>query len=179
MSTLPAQTNDPRGIDAQSSIVRTLAVVGTIFGVLGLSCLPFNLADWITYGWPIEGEKTTVMDVWCLLSTFIGMGLSGLLVAGSLGAYHFRWWARDVLLLWAWLSLAYGILGIYFWGRFLLPRYSSRYAEMRGPDEVSGVIAWIIGTGLAIFVLRFLNRPSIAAVFVGSPPHGPPGAAHH
>jgi len=173
MAIMPAHSDGPRGIDPQSSIVRALAVVGTIFGTLGLCGLPFNLAAWITYGWPIEGAKTAIMDMWCFASTLIGLGLSALLLGGSLGAYHFKWWARDVLLLWAWLSLVYGICGIFFWGRFLLPRFSSQYVEMRGIDEVSGLIAWIIGTGFAIFVLHFLNRPSVAASFMEARPEVP------
>jgi len=163
MSTLPDRSHEPRGIDPQSATVRALAVVGTIFAVLGLSCLPFKFGAWITYGWPIEGPKSNPMETWCLASTFAGLGLSTLLLLSSLGAYHFRWWARDALLLWAWLSLAYGVCGIFFWGRFLLPRLRPQYAAMRGPDEISGLIAWIIGTGLAVFVLRFMTRPSIRA----------------
>lgn len=165
MSEAGSQDYEPRGIDPISSRVRAVAVVGTIFAVLGLSCLPFNLGAWITYGWPIQGSKSTPIDMWCFASTFIGLGLAAMLLWGSLAAYHFRWWARDLLLLWAILSLAYGILGIYFWGRFLLPALREQYAEMRGPDEVSGLIAWIIGTGLSIFVLRTMMRPSTRALF--------------
>jgi hypothetical protein len=83
----------------------------------------------------------------------------------SLGCYHFKRWGLYGILFWAVSSLAYGILGIYFWGRFLLPWLRSEYVSMRGPDEVGGLIAWMIGTGLSIIVLRLMTRPSIRGVF--------------
>ena len=165
MSIYPPPSDDPRGIDPASSTVRTLAVVGVIFGTLGMSCMPFNLGEWITFGWPIEGSKTTVMDMWCFFSTLAGLGLSSVLLLSSFGCYHFKWWARGAILAWAYVSLAYGVLGIYFWGRFFLPWLRSEYAAMRGPDEVSGPIAWIIGTTLSVFVIVLMTRPAIRGVF--------------
>jgi hypothetical protein len=36
---------------------------------------------------------------------------------------------------------------------------------MRGPDEISGLIAWLMGTGLSIIVLHQMGRPAIRGVF--------------
>lgn len=170
MTSLPSSSTDPRGIDDQSSMVRVISVAGVVFGTLGMSCLPFNFGSFITFGWPVQGSRDTVIDAWCLASTFAGLGLSTILLFSSLGCYHFKKWGLYGILFWASSSLAYGILGIYFWGRFLLPWLRSEYAGMRGPDEISGLIAWMIGTGLSIIVLRQMTRPSIRAVF------GPPVA---
>jgi hypothetical protein len=165
MSTLPASSLDPRGIDPQSSLVRALAVAGVIFGCLGMSCLPFNFGAFVTYGWPVQGQQGA-LDWWVFVSTFAGLGLSAMLLFSSLGAYHFKRWGLYGLFFWAVCSLGYGVLGIYFWGRFLLPWFRGEYVRMRGPDEVSGLIAWMIGTGLAIIVLRCLMRPDVRGVFV-------------
>ena len=156
---------EPRGIDAQSATVRAIAVVGTIFGVVGMSCLPFNLGAWITYGWPLEGSKSTPLDLWAFASTIIGMGLATLLMVSSLMTYKFKPIGRDGLLLWAWASILYGIAGVFFWGRFLLPWLNPQYADLRGPDEIAGLIAWVLGTCLAVVILYHLRRPSIRVVF--------------
>lgn len=165
MGTLPPSSTDYRGIDDPSSIVRAISVAGVIFGTLGISCLPFNFGSFITFGWPVEGSKNTALDWWCFASTLAGLGLSTILLFSSLGCYHFKYWGLYGLLIWAVSSLAYGILGIYFWGRFLLPWLRTEYVAMRGPDEVGGLIAWMIGMGLSIIVLRFMTRPSIRGVF--------------
>jgi hypothetical protein len=165
MGTLPPSSIDYRGIDDQSSIVRTLAVAGVIFGTLGMSCLPFNLGSFITSGWPVEASKDSALDWWCFASTFAGLGLSTILLFSSLGCYHFRRWGLYGILFWAWSSLAYGVVGSYFWGRFLLPGARLAYVAMRGPDEISGLIAWLMGTGLSIIVLHQMGRPAIRGVF--------------
>lgn len=165
MATLPSSSTDYRGIDDQSSMVRVISVTGVIFAVLGMSCLPFNFGAFITFGWPVEGSKNTVLDWWCFASTFAGLGLSTILLFSSLGCYHFKRWGLYGMLFWAVCSLGYGILGIYFWGRFLLPWLRSEYVAMRGPDEVGGLIAWMIGTGLSLIVLWQMRKPSIRGVF--------------
>jgi hypothetical protein len=139
-------------------------VAGVIFGTLGMSCLPFNLGAFITYGWPVEGSTRT-LDWWCFVSTFAGLGLSTILLFSSLGCYHFKRWGLYGMLFWAASSLAYGIVGIFFWGRFFFPGLGAEYARMRGQDEVSGLIAWMIGTALAVLVLWFMTRPAIRGVF--------------
>ncbi|HEY2588091.1 MAG TPA: hypothetical protein VGI81_20275 [Tepidisphaeraceae bacterium] len=162
--TLPASSLDPRGIDPQSSLVRVLAVAGVIFGCLGMSCLPFNFGEFITYGWPVQARQAP-LDWWVLAWTFVGLGLSTILLFSSLGAYHFKLWGFYGMFLWAVGSIGYGVLGIFFWVRWLLPWQRGEYVRMRGPDEVSGLIAWMVGTGLAVIVLRCLIRRDVRGVF--------------
>ena len=169
MSSAPPSSLEPRGTDEQSSVVRAVEVVGTIFGVLGLSCLPFNFGEWITYGWPIEGSKTTPMDMWVFASTFIELGLSTLLLFSSLAAFHFKPLGRDGLILWSLSTLLYGFLGIFFWGRFFFPQINSQYAALRGPDVIAGLIAWVFGILLACVIFYHMRRPAIRAVFTGYP----------
>lgn len=165
MNQVPPPSVESRGIDPNSSDVRIIAVLGVIFGTLGLSCLPFNLGGWVTYGFPAQTAKDSPLDLWALLSTFIGLGLAALLLLSSMAAYKFNWWGRDGMLLWAFLSLLYGIVGIPFWGRFLIPSAASQYASLRGPDELAGLLGWLIGTFFSIFVLWYLTRPAVRAVF--------------
>ena len=165
MATLPPSSIDYRGIDDESSIVRTIAVAGVIFGALGMSCLPFNLGSFITVGWPIDDSRNTTLDWWCFVSTFAGLGLSTILLFSSLGCYHFKRWGLYGILVWACCSLGYGVVGIYFWGKFLLPWTRSEYVAMRGQDEIGGLIAWFIGTGLSVIVLHQMRRPAIRGVF--------------
>lgn len=133
--------------------------------VLGLAVLPYNLGAWITYGWPLEGSKTTPIEMWVFASTFIEMALSILLLISSIGAYRFARWGREGLLLWSGASLLYGIAGIYFWGRFLLPWLRSEYPTMRGPDEIAGLVGWAISSVFAVVVFYYIRRPSVRGIF--------------
>ena len=172
MTAIPPPSNEPRGADPQSSTVRALAMLGVVFGTLGLSCLPFNFGTWITYGSPIAGARTTPIDMWVFASTFIGIGLSVLLLLSSLGAFHFRKWGRIGMLAWSEVSLLYGIVGIFLYGRFLLPWLRGEYANIRGPDTIAGLLAWMIGSCLAVFVLYDLTRPSVRELFdLSEQPH--------
>jgi hypothetical protein len=164
MATLPPSSIDYRGIDDRSSIVRVISVAGVIFGTLGMSCLPFNFGSFITFGWPVSANNNA-LDWWCFGSTFVELGLSTVLLFSSLGCYHFKRWGLYGILFWAISSASYGVVGIFFWGRFLLPGARSEYVRMRGQDEVAGLIVWLIGTMLSLVVLRFMTRSAIRGVF--------------
>jgi hypothetical protein len=165
MAVLPPSDVDYRGIEPEASLVRVIAVAGVIFGTTGMACMPFTWPEPLAAGWPVEQHKMTVLDLWCHASVFIGLGLSTILMFSSLGAYHFRWWAWYGLLFWAACSFAYGLVGTLFWGQFLLPWRRSDYVVFRSPDTIAPLIAWIIGTGLSVFVLLFLPRRAIRGVF--------------
>jgi hypothetical protein len=168
MSELPPATHEPRGVDRWSADARIISVFGVILGTLGISCLPFNLGVWVVHGWPIEPAKGTEGQTWVLLSTLLGLGFSTLLLISSLAAYRLLWWGRDGLLLWAVLSLIYGVVGIFFWGRFFLPQLENQLVRMRGPDELAGILAWMIGSIFAILTFWHLTRPSVRAAFLGA-----------
>lgn len=165
MTTLPPVSGEPRGDDAASSTVRTIAIMGILFGLLGLICLPLNFGMWAAFGWPIRATHVGALGVWVWASTFAGLALSALLTFSSFGCFRFQRWGCGGLLLWSVLSLVYGAAGIYFWGRFLVPSIRHQYSTFRGPDMVSGLIAWGVGTIYAAFVLYYLTRPRIRAVF--------------
>ena len=168
---LPAPSTEYRGIGPESSIVRVIAVAGVIFGTLGMACMPFSFGAFETQGWPLAGMQHTTHDGWFLASIFIELGLSPLLLFSSLGCYHFKWWGRYGLLFWAFCTAVYGAAGLYFWVYFLIPTHHLDAPAMRGVDEVAPLLGWIVGSGLSIFVLIFLPRPSIRAVFVPSESH--------
>lgn len=132
---------------------------------MGLMCLPFSFGSWAAFGWPVRHTRTGAIGVWVIASTFVGLGLSLLLLLSSFGAYRLRRWGRDGMLAWAIVSLVYGLAGVYFWGRFLVPSMRSQYPAFRGPDMVSGLIAWAVGTIYAALALFYLTRPRIKAVF--------------
>ncbi|HXE54913.1 MAG TPA: hypothetical protein VN541_17965 [Tepidisphaeraceae bacterium] len=166
MSHAPPPSLEPRGIDPESADVRIIAVFGVIFGTLGLSCLPFNFGNWLTYGWPVQSSGRSPIAPWVMISTIVGLAQAGVLLLSSLATYRLLWWGRDGMLIWAWTSLIHGIVGIFFWGRFLFPWLNSQYADMRGPDELAGLLAWIVGSIFSIAVLIYFSRPGIRSVFV-------------
>jgi magnesium-transporting ATPase (P-type) len=167
MSHLPPATHEPRGRDPWSVDARIISVFGVILGTLGLSCLPFNFGFWVVHAWPVEpGRVAGSGQTWVLLSTLIGLGLATLLLISSLAAYRFLWWGRDGLILWAILSLIYCVVGIFFWGKFLFPQFAHQFVLMRGPDELGGLLAWLIGSIFAILTLWHLTRPAVREAFI-------------
>ena len=156
---------DDRGIGPDDSIVRVIAVAGVIFGVIGMSCLPFSWCEPFGASWPLEPHGMPNPVFWQLWSSVVGLGLAALLTLSSLGAYHFKWWGWYGMMFWAAASLAWSLGGAIFWFQYFLPWRRENYVMTRGPDELAPLIGTIIAIGLSIFVLRFFPRRPIRALF--------------
>jgi hypothetical protein len=114
-----------------------------------------------------------------LVSTLIGLGLAALLLLSSLGAYHFTRWGRDGMLIWAGASLAYGVFGVAYWGQFFFYRRYAQYANLVGPDQAAGLLAWGVGTVFAALTLWCLTRPRVRDAFRRDYPFTPEPSHQH
>ena len=163
--TFPPVSYAPLGIDRNSSGVRALGVIGVVFAVTAIVMLPFTLGDYIDYGWPISGGKTAPIEMWNLFSTFVGLGLAILMLLASFGCYRFEEWGRRGMILWSVLSLIYGVAGVYFYGRWLVPWFRGEYARNPAASPFAPLVCWIVGTIMAACTLPYLRRTAIRAVF--------------
>lgn len=149
----------------EGSGVRAIAVTGVIFAFLALVMLPFTLGGFTSYGWPISGGKTAPMELWILFSTLFGLLLAVMLLLGSFGSYRFQQWGRSLMLLWSVLSLAYGVVGIYFFGRWLIPSLRGEFARNPAVSPLAPLCCWAVGTLFALCIVRYFRRPGVRACF--------------
>lgn len=166
---------DAAAYDPQARVMRALAAVGTVFGTVAAVALPLGMirlhqgnifgdARVPLFDGPIRG--TSLQALWMVVSALSGAGLGAMLLTGSAGALTFRRWSRPVLIGWALASIAYGIIGIFFFGAWLLPPWRSHLAEVRGVvDSMVEFAGWSVGSALAIGMLCMLTRPKVHAAF--------------
>jgi len=173
MNEFPPPPAKSLAVDPKYSEVRVIPVFGVVLGTLGLAALPIDLGQFLTEGWPVSPGRSHGMNLWALFSTLTGLGLATLLLLSSLGAYHFTRWGRDGMLIWAGASLAYGVFGVAYWGRFLFYSRYPEYANLVGPDQATGLLAWGVGTGFAALTLWHLTRPHVREAFVRQYPFTP------
>ena len=147
-----------------ASGVQAIGVMGVIFAFLALVALPFTIAEYTSYGWPISGGKTAPIELWILFSTIVGFSLAAVLLMGSLGCYRLQAWGRSLLLGWSVASLIYGAAGVYFFGRWLVPSFRGEFARP-AVSPLAPMCCWIVGTIFAACVMWYLTRPAAKAAF--------------
>lgn len=176
MSEFPPPPTRRIAVDPAYAEFRVVPVFGVVLGTLGLAALPIDLGQFLTEGWAYSPSGHAGLSGWALISTLIMLGLAGLLLLSSLGAYHFTRRGRDGMVIWAGSTLAYGVFGVAFWGRFLFYSRYPQYANLVGPDQATGLLAWGIGSLFAAVTLWHFARPGVRDAFRRDCPftHEPP-----
>jgi hypothetical protein len=159
----------------QVRLMRTVAVLGMIFGFAGMLSLPMGLNRLhpgsfagdlrVNYFSPLI-ERPTIDVLWMYLASASGAGLGFMLFVGSVAAMNFKSVGRVVLLLWAIGSLLLGLTGCFFYFRWLFGSSRAELAQVRGVvDSLVNFGGWGIGSTLAIVMLYLLTRPEIKEAF--------------
>lgn len=156
-------------------VMRTVAVLGMIFGFAGMLSLPFGLnrlhpgsfaGDARVHFFSPLIERPTIDVLWMYLASASGAGLGFMLFAGSIAAISFKNIGRVILFLWAMGSLFLGLIGCFFYFRWLFGASRSDYAQVRGVvDSLVNFGGWGVGSTLAIVMLYLLTRPEIKEAF--------------
>ncbi|MBI1292917.1 hypothetical protein GC173_17030 [bacterium] len=183
--------------------VVVVAVFGIIFGVIGLClCTPLSIVG-VLFPEPASfgnldippPSHTPLEKGTIVFSLFMLLLASALLVAGSIGSFFFKPWAR-------WCSLSYAVL--YIVGSFVFNVANARAANIQsqavmqawfpagpvGGGSLSGVtivtsaiFATLCSCIFPIIVLVVYNLPSVRRAFSGDrsnfgPPPGTPGGGY-
>ena len=184
--------------------VTVLAILGIIFGGMGVLCKPLSLAAiFIPQPAPnpaVEMQKD--MMAFNLANAAVGTAVSVLLLAASIGCLSLKPWARKGMLTYAGLALALTVVGAIITFVWMMPKIQEMQRQMMAQQSAggtppppqmmsivqsAGTIGAVLGTvGALIYptcLLYFFTRPNVKSAFGdpsfagaghGAPPYGAP-----
>jgi hypothetical protein len=153
--------------------VTVLAIIGIIFGSMGVLCGPVSLTPYLFDLGVSEPSIDKVKQSPALMAFMIGSTgvwwlLGALELASSIGSLLLRPWARRGLILYAWLAIATGVLGMALMLAWFIP---TAYGSLSEPAAMGGVIGGLVGGLIGfifpILVLVFFRRADVVAAFEG------------
>ena len=184
-------TPQPTGLRPGS--VTALAIVGIVFGGLGLLCKPLSvLLLFMPQPQPnpaIEMQKG--MMPWNLSSAGVGTLISALLLAASIGSLMLKPWARKGMLAYAALAVVMNVVGLVVTLVWIMPKMKDVQQQMiqqqggaAAPPGMAnmmqtlGSVGTIVGFVLAmvfpVLIGYFFTRDNVKAAFEGGGvPPGP------
>ena len=191
--TIPYYSPLPPPPKLRPTSVTVMAVIGIIFGAIGVACSPFALVPYFVQMGPpnpvIDAVKSDpVLFGWMVVAMAIHIPLSIVLLAGSIGALNLKLWARKALLFWSVAAIVMNVIGMIVNLTLMFPKLSAIQGQNpRSAAAVTGGIAggiggFIFGMIVPILMLYFMTRPQVKQAFEmaasglapGAP--GPPGA---
>ena len=176
-----------RSAPVRPTAVTVLAIIGIIFGGLGVLCKPLGVvALFIPQPGPnpmLDMQRS--MMVWNVANAVVGTLVSVLLLASSIGSLSLKPWARKGMLAYAGLALVLTVVGgvvTMIWimpkmqeaQRQMLAQQSARGAPAPPPGmmniiQTAGNAGAVIGLVLALIfplvLMYFYTRPEVKAAF--------------
>lgn len=157
--------------------VTVMAIVGIIFGAIGVTCMPLAMVPYfIQLGPPnpvIDAVKNDqVLFGWMIISLPIHFVLSIVLLPGSIGALSLKVWARKALMFWSIASLVMVVMGLTFNVLLMFPKLQQIQAQnpnRPGAAAATGMTAGIggaiVGMLVPILMLYYMTRPHVKQAF--------------
>jgi hypothetical protein len=155
--------------------VSVLAVLGIIFGAIGVLCSPMALVPYyVNFGPPnpvIDTVKNSPpLFTWTVGGTVLGFILGIVLLSGSIGAWSLKPWARKLLVLYGWAALVLGIFNTLIMTLVVMPKASAGATSgMAHTQATAGMIGGIVGGVLALALplcmIIFMTRPHVKEAF--------------
>jgi hypothetical protein len=182
--------------------VTALAIIGIIFGGGGLLCKPIMLAA--NFIQP-PGGPNPMADMqkqligWFIVETVIGVAISALLLAGSIGSLSLKPWARKAMLVYAVAAIVMTVVDAAVGFIYVLPRMHEAQAQMvqqqsgrnrGGPPpqqmvnivQTAGTVGFIVGAAarfiFPVVLFYFFTRPNVVGAFEGGAGAAPPGGPY-
>jgi hypothetical protein len=190
-----------RSAPVRPTSVTVLAIIGIIFGGLGVLCKPLGVVALFI---PQPGPNPVLdmqrsMMVWNVANAMVGTLVSVLLLASAIGSLSLKPWARKGMLAYAGLALVLTVVGgvvTMVWimpkmqeaQRQMLAQQSARGAPAPPPGMMNvmqtagnafGVIAIVLALIFPLVLMYFYTRPEVKAAFgdgggAGGPAYGAP-----
>ena len=172
--------------------VTVLAIFGIIFGALGVLCKPFGLAAMFI---PQAGPNPMVdmqrdMVAWNVANTAVGLAISVLLLAGSIGSLSLKPWAVPAMRTYAVLAVLMTVVNLVVTLIWVMPKMQQAQQQMMqqqpgAPPQMAAIMqtaGWVgavVGAVMALIypalLWYFYGRPDVKAAF--GAPGGQGGAA--
>jgi hypothetical protein len=192
----PYMQSPPTG-PVRPGSVTAIAIIGIVFGAIGLLCKPAALGMLFV---PQPGPNPALdmqkdMMGWTVGSTAVGVAASLLLLASSIGALSLKPWARKGLLAYAALAVLMNVVNLVVSLIWIVPKMqeiqqqqgagapAGMAAIMQTAGTVGAVVGFLITMIFPALVYYYMTRPQIVALFEGGggpgfptgPYGGPPG----
>ena len=187
----------PQPAGARPGSVTALAIIGIVFGGIGVLCKPFSVvALFLPQPAPnpmVDMQKE--MMAWNLANAGIGTLISILLLAAAIGALLLKAWARKGMLAYAGVAIVMNVVGLVVGLAYVVPRMRQAQEQMMQqqgganlpPGMASimqtagavGTVVWfILAMVFPVMVFYFFTRDNVKAAFepgAGFPTGGPYG----
>lgn len=160
--------------------VTVLAIIGLVLASLFLLCMPISLVFmFIDLGVPNPAMDALKSDPFLRAYSIVGTVFMILLMLGvafcCIGCFYLKPWARSVLVLLSWVTVAYVIAGQVVNFLWYMPKMEAALRNAGAPSNAmwaSGPIGAAIGVVLnlayPVCVLYFFTRPQVRAAFDAS-----------
>lgn len=156
--------------------VVVLSIIGIVFGVLGLVCVPLGLASYFVPSMQAQNPGIAAVKAnpplfaWVLASNLFGLLLSVLLLLGSIGSLRLMKWARSLMIAYSVIGIAATIVISVVNLVWLTPvMFENVPPEVRGVVKVSSYVGAVLGIlfGLAmpVLILVFFRKPHVVDAF--------------
>ena len=143
----------PQPTGARPGGVTALAIIGIVFGGIGLLCKPISmLALFIPQPQPnpaVEMQKE--MMGWNLFNVGLGTLISALLLASAIGALLLKPWARKGMLAYGALAVVMNVVGLVVSLVWVVPKTKKLYEQMMqqpgGAQMPQGMLSFMQNAG--------------------------------
>ncbi|HZN68713.1 MAG TPA: hypothetical protein VFB66_25770 [Tepidisphaeraceae bacterium] len=179
---------------ARPTAVTVFAILGIVFGIMGLLCKPLALLPLFVSGQLAQGNpglaamNDPAMRTMVIASVVVGVPVSILLLAGGIGSLNLKPWARKVMLAYAALAILLCIVNVVTQLVWMVPAMAEVQAQQPQQPNMPNVAAFAKAGGYAgaivefvlrlifpILLLYFFTRPNVVAAFEGRTPGGSAG----
>lgn len=164
-----------------------IAIIGIVFGALGVLCVGGGLVMTITgKTFSVNGNATELPAQAKNVSIavqMVGFVLWGLLLVGSIGALLLLEWARKLLLGVSVVDLLYGVIKLVLSMMIILPATIQLMQQNAAPNQpanmasitrsvayITAVVMWVVSMILPIVTLVLFRKPDVVAAFRSDQP---------
>ena len=192
------QSHYTRTAPLRPTSVTVLAIIGIVFGGLGLLCKPLSFAA-LFMPQPVPNPAVQMqkdMMAFNVGNAAIGTLVSALLLASSIGCLSLKPWARKGMLTYAGLAIVLTIAGGIITMVWMLPKIQEMQRQMmtqssgrgapapppqmmsmiQSASTVGAVIAIVISLIFPACLIYFFTRPNVKSAFGDPTAGGPYGA---
>ena len=173
---------------ARPTPVTVFGILNIIFGALGLLCMPFSMLA--LFMPPNPSFPNPALDLmrsneayrlWMMVSTVLGMIVSGVLLAAGIGLLMLKSWGHKASIGYSIYAIVMGLISIPLSYFLIVAPLMAQASQTQNPQQqgaafggaVGGLFGGCLGLIYPILLLIFMKQPNVVAVFQPVPAKEP------